>query len=159
MGAAGPIGSRAVAPRSLRGVTASGRRLRGVATLVVIGALFAGAAWGDDDHFPFGPMRMYSTTNALDDVINTVKLEGTDVNGATFEVRTQDLGLRPAEVNGQVARFRRNPSLLRHLAASYARANPDEPRLVGLTLKYGLWQLRGGEPVSYREEDVATWRV
>ena len=140
-------------------MTATGRRIRGAAVLVVAVALLAGTVWGDDDHFPFGPFRMYSTTNTLDDMVNTVKLEGVDASGATLEIRTQDLGLRPAEVNGQVARFRRDPSLLRHLAASYARANPDEPRLVSLTLKYGLWQLSGGEPVSYSEEDIATWRV
>ena len=140
-------------------MTSTGRRIRGAAVLILGFALLAGTVWGDDDHFPLGPFRMYSTTNALDDVVNTVKLEGVDASGATLEIRTQDLGLRPAEVNGQVARFRRDPSLLRFLAASYARANPDEPRLVSLTLKYGLWQLRGGEPVSYSEEDIATWRV
>lgn len=144
--------------RSLRGVTPLGRRARTVGVIVVLAALIAGTAWGDDDHFPFGPFRMYSTTNALDDVVNTVKLEGVDTTGATIAVRTQDLGLRPAEVNGQVARFRRDPSLLAHLAASYSRANPDRPRLVELTLKHGLWQLENGEPVSYSEEEVATWR-
>lgn len=136
-----------------------GRHIRTAAVIVVLVALLAGTVWGDDDHFPFGPFRMYSTTNALDDVVNTVKLEGVDTTGATIAIRTQDLGLRPAEVNGQVARFRRDPSLLRHLAASYARANPDAPRLVALTLSYGLWQLEGGEPVSYSEEEVASWRV
>lgn len=140
-------------------MTVLGRRIRALATVLVLAALLAGAAWGDDDHFPFGPMRMYSTTNSLDDVVNTVKLEGVEAGGAVVAVRTQDLGLRPAEVNGQVARFRRDPSLLRHLIAAYSRANPDRPRLVELRLIYGLWQLEGGEPVSYREEEIARWTV
>ena len=127
------------------------------AVIVVLGAVLAGTIWGDDDHFPFGPFRMYSTTNSLDDVVNTVKLEAEDETGATIEIRTQDLGLRPAEVNGQVGRVREDPSLLQHLMDSYERANPDRPALVGLTLKYGLWQLENGMPVSYTEEEVATW--
>jgi hypothetical protein len=128
--------------------------------LVVVGvALLAGSVWGDDDNFPFGPFRMYSTTNTLDDVINTVRLEGVDAEGTALTIRTQELGLRPAEVNGQVPRFRRDPTQLRYLAESYARANPDAPPLVQLTLKHGLYQLEDGKPVSYSEEVIATWRA
>ena len=31
--------------------------------IVVLGLLLAGTVWGDDDAFPFGPFRMYSTRN------------------------------------------------------------------------------------------------
>ena len=140
-------------------MSALGRRIRGAALIVVAVALLAGSIWGDDDHFPFGPFRMYSTTNTLDDVINTVRLEGVDAAGTTVTIRTQDLGMRPAEVNGQVARFRREPSRLKYLIESYARANPDDPPLVQITLKHGLWQLEDGRPIAYTEEVVATWEA
>lgn len=140
-------------------MSSAGRRVRGAALIVVGIALLAGSVWGDDDHFPFGPFRMYSTTNTLDDVINTVRLEGIDAEGTAISIRTQDLGLRPAEVNGQVALFRRDPSRLGYLMESYTRANPDAPPLVEITLKHGLWQLENGRPIAYSEEVVATWEA
>ena len=121
-------------------------------------ALLAGTAWGDDDHFPFGPFRMYSTTNELDGTVNAIRFRATNADGEVLEPRSQQFGMRPAEINGQVGRFRRDPALMAHLAAAYSRLHPEAPPLVEIELRYGLHQLRDGRPVSFSEEEVATWR-
>lgn len=139
-------------------LTAGGRALRMTMTVLVLAALLAGTAWGDDDHFPFGPFRMYSTTNDLDGTVNAIRFRAIDADGVHLEPRSQDFGMRPAEINGQVARFRAAPSLLEHLATAYARLHPDAAPLIEIELRYGLHQLRDGRPVSYSEESVATWR-
>lgn len=128
-------------------------------TGLVLAALLAGTAWGDDDHFPFGPFRMYSTTNELDGTVNAIRFRATNAEGDQLEPRSQDFGLRPAEINGQVSRFRADPSLLEHLATAYSRLHPEAAPLVEIELRYGLHQLRDGRPVSYSEESVATWRM
>ena len=138
-------------------MTGRGRNVRLVATVVVVALLLLGTFKGDDDHFPFGPFRMYSTTNELNGTVNAIRFEARDEAGRVLQPRSQDFGLRPAEINGQVARIRRDPSLLGELASVYERIHPDRPPLVELELRYGLHQLSGGRPIAYSEEEVATW--
>jgi hypothetical protein len=136
-----------------------GRRIRLVATGLVAAALLIGTAVGNDDNFPFGPFRMYSTTNDLDGTVNSVRFYAEDSEGRAFNPRSQDFGLRPAEVNGQVGRFRSDPELLGLLADAYTKAHPSAAPLRELTLGYGIWTLQGGRPVAYREEQLVTWRA
>ena len=127
------------------------------ATALVVALLLLGTFKGDDDHFPFGPFRMYSTTNELDGTVNAIRFQARNEAGELLQPRSQDFGLRPAEINGQVARIRRDPGLLGELASVYERIHPDRPPLVELQLRYGLHQLSNGRPVAYSEEEVATW--
>jgi hypothetical protein len=138
-------------------VTSTGKSLRLSGTALVMALLLAGTFFGDDDHFPFGPFRMYSTTNELDGTVNTIRFRAVNAEGETVEPRSQDFGLRPAEINGQVARIRRQPELLSRLAETYGRLHPDRPPLVEIELRYGLHQLSNGRPIAYSEEEVATW--
>lgn len=128
-----------------------------VATAAVITLLLIGTFKGDDDHFPFGPFRMYSTTNDLNGTVNAIRFLARNEAGEVLEPRAQDFGLRPAEINGQVARIREDPELLGQLASVYERIHPDREPLVELQLRYGLHQLSDGRPVAYSEEEVATW--
>lgn len=138
-------------------MTKRARNVRLAATALVIGLLLLGTFKGDDDHFPFGPFRMYSTTNELNGTVNAIRFQARDQAGEMLEPRAQDFGLRPAEINGQVARFRADPELLGHLASVYERIHPDRPPLVEIQLRFGLHQLENGRPVAYSEEEVATW--
>jgi hypothetical protein len=138
-------------------VTSTGRILRLSGTALVLTLLLVGTFFGDDDHFPFGPFRMYSTTNELDGTVNTIRFRAVNADGEVVEPRSQDFGLRPAEINGQVSRFRDDPELLSRLAETYSRLHPDRPPLVEIELRYGLHQLSNGRPVAYSEEEVATW--
>ncbi|MEA2434365.1 MAG: hypothetical protein QOG54_1822 [Actinomycetota bacterium] len=150
------VSSTATEPARL---SSKGRRIRLMATALVGIALLLGAAFGNDDNFPFGPFRMYSTTNDLDGTVNAVRFYAVDSEGRELTPRSQDFGLRPAEVNGQVARFRADPDLLGRLAEAYVKAHPDAAPLRELTLGYGIWTLEGGRPVAYREEKLVTWRT
>lgn len=116
-----------------------------------------GTFFGDDHHFPFGPMRMYSTTNEVDGPINSIILEGTTDDGTVVRIKPRTLGMRPAELDGQARRFRADPSLLRYVIETYERTNPGGPRLTSLRLSFGVTQLRDRKAVSYRETVIAEW--
>ena len=139
-------------------LTTTGRIVRSAATVAVLLALFAGSIWGDDDHFPFGPFRMYSTTNEVNGEIRILRLDAVTSTGEERTLAINDTGLRRAELDGQIARFAANPGLLKHLATAYERRRPDAPELAQLQLVFGIHTLENREPVSYHEEVVAEWQ-
>ena len=134
------------------------RRMRLVAAGVVLLVLLAGTFWGQDDHFPFGPFRMYSTTNDPSGEITRIAFRATTEDGQVMFVRSGSFGMRPAEVDGQIARFRADPPLLAHLVESYERFNPDAPRLTEFEIVQRVHQLENGRPVGYSERVVAAWQ-
>src|SRR5688500_9856926 len=97
------------------------RAVRAVLTLSFVCALLWGTFWGDDDNFPFGPFRMYSTTSQLDGVVRAATLEATFSNGDTeiVPISPKHFGLRRAEIEGQLDRFIAHPELLAHLAQAH----------------------------------------
>ena len=141
-------------------LSAASRRRRIIATVVVIGGLFAGTFWGDDDHWPLGPFRMYSIRNRLDGRIKSARVDLTLSDGSRIEtqINAGTFALRRAEVEGQVDRFQRRPALLRHLATVYERLHPDGPEVVAVRLVYEMTQMEGGRPRGpVQEITVATW--
>jgi hypothetical protein len=139
-------------------LTPTGRTVRAAAIAALLLGLVVGTIWGDDDHFPFGPFRMYSTTSQLDGVVRAVKLEGVDETGAVFPVRFADVGLRRSEVEGQLPLFIDDPARLGHLVEAYEEFGPEERYLMELRLLLGIHDLRDGRPVDYREQLLETWR-
>ncbi|MGH2730970.1 MAG: hypothetical protein ACRDJI_10245 [Actinomycetota bacterium] len=137
-------------------LTATGRRVRALATAAALVLLVAGTAWGDDDHFPFGPFRMYSTTSKLDGEVRAVQLEGVDASGETFAIPFRDVGLRRSEVEGQLPSFISDPTRLRYLADAYDHFGPG-PHLVEVHLMLGVHDLEDGRPVLFHKELLATW--
>jgi len=135
----------------------TGSKARAIATIAVLGALLAGGFFGDDDHFPFGPMRMYSTTNEVDGPVSSIHLEGTTVDGEVVAIKINAIGMRPAELDGQVPRFRADPSLMRSVLETYEKTNPDGYDLVSLRLVRGIHQLEDRKEISYSEELIAEW--
>ncbi len=120
-------------------------------------ALIAGTVGGQDDHFPFGPFRMYSTTTT--DRVTVLIFEGVTSENDRKVLPSSAFGLRPAEMHGQIARFEsRLETLLALLARSYATRHPDEPPLESLELAYGVHLLDEGRPVAYREQPLAEWQ-
>ncbi len=130
------------------------RLIRSAFSVVVFGALVAGAARGDDHHFPFGPMRMYSTTTKTTGSVTLVRFEATTASGKRLELRSKDFALRPAELLGQVPRIRDNPQVLRYVAQAY-----EGERLVHLRLYFLAYRLRDGVPAGYEVQEVAEWRA
>ena len=127
---------RAPSARSRRGTTdvvtiplgRRGRRTRLLATAVLFGALVAGSAWGDDVHFPFGPFRMYASTEALDGVTSWYVLVGVGPDGVRHEIPTSEVGLRRAELEGRVAAIvRPSPRSWVGWSSCTPTATPAEP--------------------------------
>jgi hypothetical protein len=130
--------------------------------LVAMGAVFVAlllGTWrGQDDHFPFGPFRMYSTTDPPSGQITKIGFVGVTEDGREITIRSGQFGMRPAEVDGQIARMRRSPDLVAHLVTAYERFNPDQPRLDGFEIVYGIHQLQDRTPVAYEEKVIARWQ-
>ena len=62
-------------------LTATGRLVRVLATVVASTLLLAGTIWGTDDHFPFGPFSMYAGINGPNDPAPDTRVEATDATG------------------------------------------------------------------------------
>ena len=143
-------------------LSTTGRRLRAGVTAAVIAALVAGTLWGEDDHFPFGPFRMYAVTTESDGPVSSLRLEAVTKSGRERVVRLARLGLRRAELQGQLVRFwaGREEVLMRHLVEGYRRFQPDAEPLAELRIVYVTHMLRGGAVVGRAGRRVAaTWRA
>ena len=135
-----------------------GRRTRLLATAVLFGALVAGSAWGDDVHFPFGPFRMYASTEALDGVTSWYVLVGIGPDGVRREIPTSEVGLRRAELEGRVAAIAAEPALLGGLVELYVVRHPSEP-LTSLEIVRRTQPMEGGAPQGVAvDELVVAWR-
>jgi hypothetical protein len=130
-----------------------------LATAVVLAMLVAGTFLGQDDHFPFGPFRMYSIRNKHDGKVRGAVMEVVDAEGraAAVEIRSDQVGLRRAEIEGQLDRFEREPSLLRHLVHAYEELHPSE-RIAVLRLYYETTRLANGQVGPVTRTLVAEWR-
>ena len=140
-------------------LTRGGKVRRAAASIVVFIALLAGTFWGNDRHFPFGPFRMYSIANRLDGRIRSAVVEvRTEGSSAWVQARAPgDLGLKRAEIEGQVDRFVAEPALLRHLATAYERLN-EEATVVAVRLRQETTLLRDGRPSgTVSIETLAMW--
>jgi hypothetical protein len=140
-------------------LSARARTLRLVVAGGVFGLLLAGTAWGQDDHFPFGPFRMYATTQRLDGRTSWYLIEATTVEGERIFVSGASYGMRRAELEGQVPRFVADPALLGELAEAYHVRRPREPGLVELRLVKRSQPLLGGRPSGDPVDTVvAVWQ-
>ena len=124
---------------------------------MVLAALLAGTFWGDDDHFPLGPFRMYSISNKVDGEIATVSFLATTTSGRTLEVRPERFGLRPAEIEGHLPRLVENPEVLEGLVDAYERLNQDAEDIVVLRLIHEVRVLENGRPLDMEQRVLASW--
>lgn len=140
-------------------LTHAGRRLRLAALALAAVALVAGTAWGEDDHFPFGPFRMYANATKTTGRVITPRLEATTATGDDIHVLWTDLGLRRAELEGQMNRLTKDrDELLEAIAETYHRRNPDAPELVEVRLERRITHLDDGEVTGREQETVAVYR-
>ena len=125
--------------------------------MTLTGGLVAGTVWGEDEHFPFAPMRMYAHTTLGS--VKELKLVGVTTTGLEFPVRFAQTRMRRAEVAGQVPLFQEHPERMRHLVSAYHTAQPDADPLAELRLVYLVYPLsERGTPLAPREQVVAVWR-
>lgn len=138
-------------------LSTTGRATRLVAAAVGCGLLVAGTVWGQDADFPFGPFRMYATASKVDGVVRVAALRADWSDGTTSGVHPEEVGLRRAEFEGQLPRFREHPELLGTLAPRFTRPGK---RLVALTLERRGRRVVDGVVQSGREiVDEARWEA
>jgi hypothetical protein len=143
---------------SASGLTATGRRLRLAAFVGGLVLLLAGTVWGDDDHFPFGPFRMYSTADDPDGEVLSTYVQAVDADGRVVErVAEQHVGLRRAEYEGQLRRVVEQPELLGDLAETFERRHPDRAAWVEVSVVQTAYRLVDGVPTDERTRVLATW--
>lgn len=128
------------------------RLWRHIATALVGAVLLAGTAVGTDDWFPLGPFRMYTNKAGSSGVVRVIVIRAVDENGRDRRVYGGNVGLRHAEYEGQIRRFRDDPTLLAAVAEAYSSVQPDRPRLVSVRLEEHLRQVVD----NVVEDDVET---
>jgi hypothetical protein len=139
-------------------LTPAGRRARVAALAVGLALLVAGTAWGQDDHFPFGPFRMYSTADDPDGRVLSTYLQAVDADGRVLtRVGEREIGLRRAEYEGQLTRVVARPEVLGELAEVFSRRHPDRAEWVEVSVVQTAHVLVGGVPTDEQTEVLATW--
>ncbi|WP_305783898.1 hypothetical protein [Symbioplanes lichenis] len=139
-------------------LTERGRRLRVTCTLAGVVLLLAGTFWGQDDDFPFGPFRMYSTAPDPDGDAKDTRVEGVDANGRTVALTEANTGIRRAEIEGQQAAYEQEPARLQQVADAYAESSPAAPPLREVRIVIRWHDVENSRPVgTWRDEVVADW--
>jgi hypothetical protein len=111
--------------------------------------------WGQDDDFPVGPLRQYSTATDPNGLVWVTHAYGRFDDGVERPLLEGDIGMRIAEFDGQFHRIKDQPELLLPLADAYHERHPDGPRLVRLRLQRDAKQLEGREVVGRRTRIAA----
>jgi hypothetical protein len=132
-----------------------------VAVTLVAGALLlVGTLWGEDDHFPFGPFKMYASAVDPDAPAEDTRLEATDADGGTVLLTPANTGFRRAEYEGQLGRFREDPTLLATVVDAYQRRNPAAPPLREVQIVVRWHEVRDFEVTGeWEDEVVAVWQA
>jgi hypothetical protein len=139
-------------------VGVAGRGVRLAITAAVLVMLALGSFWGDDWMFPFGPLRMYSTSSPPSGSVSYERLEALTADGAWHRTALSptNIGMNRAEVEGRTPSIAADPSLLRHLALAHKRLHPSSD-WTGVRLWKVRVHLRNGVPQNSTEDLVATW--
>lgn len=127
------------------------RRWRTALAVVFCLALGWGSVWGDDDHFPIGPLRMYATRQRLDTTVSWYEIRTVDGVGAERTLGTRAMGMRRSEIEGQRPRLVEEPHLLCRIAATAGASDAVEVRLVRAGRR-----LEDGRPVGPVTHEVVT---
>jgi len=128
-------------------------------TLLLAVLTLAGTSVGQDDDFPFGPFRMYSTRDDPNGTVVSTRVEAIAPDGRVLVVDERSTGLKRAEVEGQVQRFRADPALLGALSRAHDRLRPDEAPYAEVRIVELRYVLRDSRPTGEQTEQVvASWR-
>jgi hypothetical protein len=141
-------------------LTRRARTVRLGAAALGLALLLAGTVRGTDDDFPFGPFRMFSTSDPADAPAPDTRVEGVDRAGAVVDLGQNATGIRRAEIEGQQGRYAADPALLREVADAYAERHPGAPELVEVRIVIRWYGIRQGRPTGrYTDETTVRWQA
>ncbi len=153
---AGRAGS-AGAVRPLGGPARSWR----VLLLAVLTALFvAGSLKGNDTAWPFGPWRMFSTSQAPTGAVVAMAIQAETSDGQWFDaaLSPSNVGLNRAEVEGRIPQIVSDPGMLGTLARSHSRLRPHEQPWIGVRVVRRASVIVDRVPTGEVDSSVlATW--
>jgi hypothetical protein len=130
------------------------------AALGVVLLLLIGTFWGDDDNFPFGPFRMYSTKQELDGEVRATEIVGLTQDGRWVPLPFSNFGLRRADVEGQLGMLAQPPEdVLADMWVAYNRFRRGDETIVALRLLERTTDVEDGRPAGETVEIIATWRA
>jgi hypothetical protein len=139
-------------------LTRRGRAVRVAAAATGLALLLAGTFSGQDDDFPFGPFRMYSTAPDPDADAPDTRLEGVDASGRTIELTEANSGLRRAEIEGQQQAYVDDPARLRQVARAYAARTPGAAPLTEVRIVVHWVGIEHARPTgTSHDQVVARW--
>jgi hypothetical protein len=128
----------------------------GIAAAVVVVTVL-GTVHGQDNWFPFGPFRMYSTRDNPNAPVKSTLMQGITPTGKRITINGTETGLRRAEVEGQLGRFERNPALLATIADAYQQRH-DGATLSAIEIVVRNYGLHGGAATGhYTQKLLARW--
>ncbi|MFI5926964.1 hypothetical protein ACIA3K_13375 [Micromonospora sp. NPDC051543] len=141
-------------------LTTRGRTTRLGVTALGLVLLLLGTFWGSDDDFPFGPFRMYATSNPPNAPAPDTRVEGVNSAGAVVDLDQDATGIRRAEIEGQQDRYAADPALLAEVADAYAERHPDASALVEVRIVIRWQGIRAGRPTGrHTDETIVSWQV
>ncbi|HEY0533329.1 MAG TPA: hypothetical protein VGD29_17205 [Actinoplanes sp.] len=139
-------------------LTLRGRWIRVGFSVAAAVLLVLGTFWGQDDDFPFGPFRMYSTAPGPNQAATDTRVEGVDVAGRVVELTENNSGIRRAEIEGQQAAYVADPARLREVVDAYAQRNPAAPALREVRLVVRSHGVRHSRPTgTWTDRVIADW--
>ena len=141
-------------PTVERPLSPAGIVLRLAATVFVLVGILYGTLYGTDDDFPFAPFRMFANSDNVNKPVKSARLEAVTEEGDLIVVRGAHVGMRRAEFEGQIRRFRADRELMGALAKAYARRNPDRPELVQINVVVRHYELDRGRPTKRFPDDI-----
>lgn len=122
-----------------------GRLTRNIAALALVAGLFAGTFWWQtDDAWPLAQMRMFP--GGGESAISIVRIDATLRNGKHRDMNPFAFHLKRAEIEGQMNRIKRVPSMLGDLMETYNETVPRDQEIVRLRLVRHETPKGGGEP-------------
>jgi len=135
-----------------------GRSVRVAVTALGALLLLVGTLWGQDDDFPFGPFRMYSTAPDPNADAPDTRVEGVDTAGRTIVLTEANSGLRRAEIEGQQQAYIDDPGRLRQVAIAYADKSPGAAPLTTVRIVIRWEGIEHSRPTgTSRDQIIATW--
>jgi hypothetical protein len=142
-------------------LSARSRVWRLITAGAVLAALGYGTVAGTDDLFPFGPMVQYAFSIPPNGKIESLFMEAETAAGTRVEIPIEPyyVGIRRAELEGQLTRYIKNPSLLQELAEAHTRLRPEDPPLTKLYVITKVITLRDRRPASTHNVERVSWSV
>jgi hypothetical protein len=135
------------------------RGIRVAVTVLVVALGLAGSIWGTDDDFPLGPQLQFANADPPNEPVVVLRVEAVDTTGKRFELNERNAGIRRAEIEDQVNRFKDDPSLLRAVGDAFAARHPGASQLAEIDLIERRHELRDGSATGhYTDVPLAVWR-